>query len=116
MAKLVFKTPLSFPGIRDLHIDLTNALLSTETLTGTSPTVVSSDTSLVTVSATAVNTSILTNDDGTTSAVGKAVQWKATSVKASTGKMYFTITWAVAASGSADVHKIVQNLEAEITE
>jgi len=114
--KLLYDTPLSLTGIRDMHLDLSNALLSTETLTGTSPTVTSSDVSLVTISAAAVNTATLTNDDGTTVVAGLAVQWKATAVKASTGRVFLRVAWAVAASGSADTHEIELNLEQFVTE
>ena len=116
MAKLKFNTPLSLTGIRALHLDLSSALLSTETLTGTVPTVASSDTGLVTISSVAVNTAILTNDDGSTVAVGEAVQWKATAVKASTGSIFYRIAWAVAAGGSAETHEIEQDLEKYVTE
>lgn len=116
MAKLKFDTPLSLTGIRDLHLDLSAALLSNETLTGTTPTVDSSDVSLVTISSVAVNTAIITNDDGSQVAVGDAVQWKATVIKASTGSIKYRIAWAVMSSGSADTHEIEQDLEKYVTE
>lgn len=116
MAQLIYDTPLSLTGIRDMHLDLSNALLSGETLTGTSPTVTSSNTSLVTTSVVAVNTGTLTNDDGSTVVAGLAVQWKATAVKGSTGKVFLRVAWAVAASGSADTHEIELNLEQYVTE
>lgn len=113
--KLLYDTPLSLTGVRDMHLDLTNALLVAETLTGSSPTVTSSDPSLVSISGIGVNTVAVTNDDGSTSAIGKAVQWRATSVKASTSRVLLRVAWAVA-SGSADTHEIKLNLEQYVTE
>ncbi len=115
--KLLFSSPLSLTGIRKMHLDLTGPLsYNSETLTGTSPTVVSSNTALVTISSAAANTAQLTNKDGTTSAVGKAVEWVCTSAKASTGRVLLSVAWAVAAGGSADTHEIELNLEPKITE
>lgn len=117
MPKLIYTTPLSLTGNRQMHLDLTNPLsYLSESLTGTSPTVTSSDTSLVTISAVAVNTGTLTNDDGTTAAIGKAVQWTAAAVKAATGRVLIRVAWAVAANGSADTHEIELNLEQYVTE
>ena len=117
MAKLESKTPISLTGIRRMHLDLTNPLsYLEETLTGTSPTVTSSDTSRVTVDGVNVNTSQLTNDDGTTSAIGKAVQFTLTAVKGATGHVFIRVEWAVAAGGSADTHQIEIELAEYVTE
>jgi len=117
MGKLESKTPVSLTGIRRMHLDLTNPLAYlSESLTGTSPTVTSSDTARVTVSGTNVNTAPLTNDDSTTAAIGKAVQFTLTAVAASTGHVFIRIAWAVAAGGSADTHEIQVNLEQYVTE
>ena len=118
MPRLFYDRPLSLTGVRDLHLDLGPALLSNETLTGTTPTVTSSNTSLVTVSDIGVNTAQLTNSrpSGTVAQIGDAVQWKATQVKASTGRVFFRVAWAVAANGSADTHEIEQELEPFVTE
>ena len=64
----------------------------------------------------AVNTVILNNDDGSTVAVGEAVQWLASAQKASTASIFYRVAWAVAAGGSADSHEIEQDLEKYVTE
>lgn len=115
--KLIYKTPLSQTGVRVMHLDLTNPLsYNSESLTGTSPTVTSSDASLVTTSSVAVNTGALTNDDSSTCEIGKGVQWTCTSVKSSTSKVLLRVAWAVAEGGSADTHEIELDLEPYVTE
>ncbi len=115
--KLVFSSPLSLTGIRKMHLDLTGPLsYNSETLTGTSPTVTSSNTALVTITSAAANAAQLTNKDGTTAAIGKAVEWICTAVKGSTGRVLLSVAWAVAAGGSADTHEIELDLEPKITE
>ena len=86
MDRLVFHAPQSFPGVLDRHIDLTLALLSTETIT--SVTGVSVNTDLVTLSQVQVNTSPQFNTEpvGTTAQIGKAFQWRATTVRPSLGR------------------------------
>lgn len=121
MPKLRFDTPLSSTGIRDQHLDLSKALLSGETLAGTSPTVTAHDkdgsvTSLVTISVAGINTITLTNDNGTTVAPGLAVQWKATTDKAGSGQVFIHVVWAVANLGSADTHEIEQDVAVRVTE
>ncbi len=109
--------PLSFPGTLKMHWDFTNPLsYDSESLTGTSPTVTSSDTSRVTISGAAPNAAQLTNSDGTLAAIGKAVEWICTSVKASTGKVDLTITWDVGGGGTALTYDAKLDLEPKVTE
>ena len=111
---LKYETPLSLTGIRDLHLDLTLPLsYKSETLA--SVTVTSSDTSLVTISSAQVNTGQLTNDDGTTAEIGKAAQWRATAVKASTSRVYIDVEWT-GTGGTADTHRIELDLEPYVIE
>ena len=57
--KMIFTSPLSLTGIRKMHLDLTGPLsYNSETLTGTTPIVTSSNTALVTISLAAA---VLTN-------------------------------------------------------
>lgn len=115
--KIVFSTPLPFPGNLKMHVDFTGPLsYASETLTGTSPTVVSSDTGLVTISSAAPNAAQLTNKDGSTAAIGKAVEWICTSVKASTGSVNLTIAWDVGSGGTKLTYEAELNLEPKITE
>lgn len=109
--------PLSFPGNLKLHMDFTGPLqYDSETLTGTSPTVVSGDTSRVTISAVAPNAAQLTNSDGTLAAIGKAVEFVCTSVKASTGSVDLTITWDAGGGGTALTYDKELDLEPKVTE
>ena len=113
---LIYDTELSLTGIRRMHLDLTNPLAYlSETLTGGVVSVTSSDISLVTITNVLVNTGALTNDDGSTAGIGKAVQFTANAQKGSTGRVFLDVDWAVAGSGSADTHRIELNLEPHVT-
>jgi len=117
MPILEYTTPLSQTGIRQLHLDLTNPLsYDSESLTGTSPTVTSSDPGLVTTSAVAPNSAQLTNDDLTTCAIGKGVEFLVTAIKASTSSVFLDVAWDVGSGGSKDTHRIKLNLEPYVTQ
>ncbi len=116
-ARLRFKTPLSSTAVRILHLDLTKPLAAgSEVLTGTNPTVTASPAGIVNVTNVVVNAAQLTNSDGTVAAIGKAVQWKATVVKAYKGDVVFRVSWAVAGGGSADTHEIEQPIQDYVRE
>jgi len=116
-AKLIFPDPLSFPGTLKLHVDFTGPLsYDSETLSGTSPMVSSSDTGLVTISLAAPNSAQLTNSDGTLAAIGKAVEWVCTSVKASTGNVDLAIAWDVGGGGTKLTYQAELNLEQYVTQ
>lgn len=113
---LIFDTEISLTGIRRMHLDLTNPLsYLSETLTGGAVSVTSSDTSLVTITNVLVNTGALTNDDGSTAEIGKAVAFTANAQKGSTGCVFVDVDWAVAGDGSSDTHRIELNLEVFVT-
>ena len=76
-------SPLSTPdGVRDVQVDCTNCLKPLELIS--SVTVVSKDTTLLTISDEAVNTTVLTKDDGvSTIGVGKGVEFTVNAVRRS---------------------------------
>ena len=76
-------------------VDFTNILASGETLSGT-PTVTVSPTG-PTIGAPTVNTGVLTDDEGNTVAIGKAVQVR---VSAGTDGIDYTLTVSCATTAS----------------
>ena len=72
---------LSSPyGVRDVQVDCTNRLKTLELLS--SVTVVSKDTTLLTIASEAVNTTVLTKDDGvSTIGVGKGITFTASAIR-----------------------------------
>lgn len=86
-------------------VDLTSVLFSTESLTGT-PTVSGSSDLTFTSSNIVVNTAAYTDDEGTTVAVGKAVQFSVSGGTAAGSPYTITVT---AATNNAPARTLTYN-------
>ena len=118
MPLLEFTAKLSQSGIRSLHLDLSGPLEydATETLTGGTVTVTSSNTALVTISGDGPSTTTLTNPDGSTVAAGLAAIYTVTAVTSSTSLVRIRILWVTASGNTADTHEIQLTLIPYVTE
>ena len=105
---------LSAPdGIRDVQVDCTNRLETLELLQTVS--VVSKDTTLLTITGGTASTTVLTKDDGvSTIGVGKGVIFKVSAVRAATADVEIAVT-ITGDSNTKDTITIIQPLVKTIT-
>lgn len=100
-------------GVRDVQVDCTNMLEPPEILSSVSVT--SQDTTLLTIASAAVNTTVLTKDDGvSTIAIGKGVTFTVSAIRAATADVEITVKMT-GDSNTVDTVTIIQPIVKTIT-